>query len=166
MPTPTYDLIASSVLTSSASSVTFSSISGSYRDLVLAVDFTNALSSNAQLYCEINGDTGTNYPNVRALGYGSGTESGVRTTDTFFNFGNGIAANNGERLQVLASFLDYSVTDKHKTVLSRGNQATDGGALMIAGRWASTSAITSLYLYPSAGEFSSTSSFQLYGIVG
>jgi hypothetical protein len=59
--------------------------------------------------------------------------------------------------------MDYSVTDKQKTVLSRTNSSF--GTDITAGRWASTSAITSVTVYPSSGDFEIGSTFALYGIV-
>ena len=72
MPTSTYDLIASNVLGSSASSIEFASISSSYRDLVIVVTATN--SSLAQLRVRPNGQT-TNLSSVTAEGNGSTTAS-------------------------------------------------------------------------------------------
>jgi hypothetical protein len=66
-------------------------------------------------------------------------------------------------IQVI-QFMDYAQTDKHKTVLMRTNRA-GGGVSMIAGRWASTSAITSIVLAPDGGTFNTGSTFYLYGIV-
>jgi hypothetical protein len=50
MPTPTYDLIESTALGSSASSITFSSIPSTYRDLVLVIDVIGTDSSVNTLY--------------------------------------------------------------------------------------------------------------------
>jgi len=161
MATPTYTLIDSTVLSSAASSVTFSSIPADYRDLVLVFEFTNDTATNAQPYLRFNGDTGSNYHFVDALGYGSGTQS-QSGTFTYLNLGNGLAANNGETLFSISSIQDYSVTDKHKAVLVRSNKS-DSGTLMAAGRWASTTAISSILIYASFGEFSS-GVFSLYGI--
>lgn len=163
MPTPTYDLIASSVLSSSASSVTFSSISGSYRDLVLVINAsTTALS---YLSYRLNGDTGNNYSVV----YGEGTGSVAQSssfTDTFGYLipGDAGRSNTGLRSLTIANFQDYSATDKHKVQLVRANNSTTGTS-MSASRWASTAAITSIVVATTAGSFESGSSFYLYGIV-
>jgi hypothetical protein len=156
MPTPTYDLIASNVLGSSASSIEFASISGSYRDLVIIVTATN--SSLAQLRVRPNGLT-TNLSSVTAEGNGTTTAS-----NTYANIGEmGLFNNLSSEISVQTiQFMDYA-TDKHKTVLMRTNRA-GGGVSMIAGRWASTSAITSIVLAPDGGTFNTGSSFYLYGI--
>jgi hypothetical protein len=60
--------------------------------------------------------------------------------------------------------MDYSATDKHKTVLVRSNAASTG-VEAIAQRWASTAAITSILVFPSTGSWAAGGTFSLYGIV-
>ena len=60
--------------------------------------------------------------------------------------------------------LDYSATDKHKTILVRFGSNSDSIALAAAGRWASTSAITSIRIYRETGSFAIGSTFELYGV--
>ena len=151
MPTPTYDLIASNVLSSSASSVTFSSIPATYRDLVLVCNTLGAAG-----FIQINSDTGSNYPAV--VMYGNGTTAASYTeTPAFFNFSE---SNGLGRVQ----FFDYSATDKHKSILVRNDKAADF-AYASTVRWANTSAITSIYIYNRFSvNFSAGSTFYLYGI--
>jgi hypothetical protein len=61
--------------------------------------------------------------------------------------------------------MDYSATDKHKTVLSRyGNSSTEVD--MAASRWADTSAINSIQiLLADAETYSAGSNFSLYGVI-
>jgi hypothetical protein len=59
--------------------------------------------------------------------------------------------------------MDYSATDKHKTVLSRANNAANG-VTAIAGRWASTSAITSIVLTFQSSSLATGSTVALYGV--
>ena len=153
MPTPTYDLIASNVLSSSASSVTFSSIPATYGDLVLVC---NEASGNAvNLYAEFNGDTGANYSYVFMRGDGSSTFSGSGT-------GNEAIISVGSTAQLfIMQIMDYSATDKHKTYLSRSNRAA-GNVAAQAGRWANTAAINSIRIFN--GSIASGTTFYLYGI--
>jgi hypothetical protein len=160
MPTPTYDLIASNVLGSSATSVTFSAISGSYRDLVLVFD--GSFTSSGAFYIRVNSDSGSNYFAVRMSGDGSTTESA-----SFASSSAGIIGNAGSTTRVMAQLqlLDYSSTDKHKSYLSRSSDSATRVAAF-AGRWASTSAITSIQIGSFFfGNFQTGSSFYLYGIV-
>jgi hypothetical protein len=158
MPTPTYDLIASNVLGSSAASVTFSSIPATYRDLVLVVEAAVVSSSN-DLYLRFNGDTGSNYSEVTMRGADATSTSATRDAARVSQSGIMAAAKG----LIITQILDYSATDKHKTLLSRSGGTN--GVNAIANRWANTSAITSIYLLTDSQNFAAGASFYLYGIV-
>ena len=64
----TYEPIATTTLTATNSTVTFSSIPSIYTDLVLIV---NSLGTGAYYSIQVNGDTGTNYSRTRINGNGS-----------------------------------------------------------------------------------------------
>lgn len=159
MPTPTYDLIASNVLGSSAASVTFSSISGSYRDLILVAQGNND-NDNWQLRVHYNSDTTDgNYSSVNALAISSGAFS--NTAGSYYGIFYTTANPAG---LLIAQIMDYSATDKHKTAIYRngtGSTRTEMGAV----RWANTAAITTVAISPLNGNFTSGSSFHLFGIV-
>jgi len=157
MPTPTYTPLATVTLTSSASSVTFSSIPATYRDLVLVV-----VPFGATPYITINSDsTSGNYPVVYMAGNGSITLSS--SSDTFGQLRMGVFVGGSDAIYT-SQFLDYSVTNKHKSILSRASRSA-GGVEASAARWASTSAITTLQVFgASGGTFTSGTSFSLYGI--
>jgi hypothetical protein len=59
--------------------------------------------------------------------------------------------------------MDYSATDKHKTVLAR-NASTVNSVNAHAARWANTGAITSIVVLTESSTFASGSTFSLYGI--
>jgi hypothetical protein len=59
--------------------------------------------------------------------------------------------------------MDYSATDKHKTILSRANVAGTF-TMALAGRWANTSAINQVSIFRTGQTFSSGSVLSLYGI--
>ena len=169
MPTPTYTPIANVTLASNATSVTFSSITGSYRDII-AVANLGGTGVNS-MYCQINGDTSfANYPSVHMKGDGSSTSSASYTT----LYGAAIGAFSGTPTTVtgnmVVQFMDYSATDKHKTILSRWNTASVSTEAF-ATRWASTSAITSIKFYVGVGNSSTPtydilagSTFSLFGV--
>jgi hypothetical protein len=157
MPTSTYDLVASSTLGSAVATVTFSSIPSTYRDLVLIVGATSSV--NAQMRVRPNGLT-TNQRSISAEGNGSASASvgfsDLGQLSQFNYFGT------APTIQIV-QFFDYAQTDKHKSVLIRMNRA-DTGTAMMAGRWASTTAITSIDIFNDSGNFSIGSTFHLYGI--
>ena len=89
------------------------------------------------------------------VGNGSTPVSG---TETGFTFGYADTLS-----QQVVQIMDYSATDKHKSVLLRHSDSARQAAAYAA-RWANTAAITSMVLAPSSGTFSSGSSFALYGM--
>ena len=160
MPSATYIPMANITLGSSAASVTFSSISQAYRDLVLVINATTSNNGNPRI--RFNSDTGSNYSQIRMTGNGSAASSASSTT--YAGILTGDFAYAGSSSNYIVSVMDYSATDKHKTVLSRGNIAA-AATEAIAGRWANTAAVTTITLDEfSGGTFSSGSTFALYGV--
>ena len=159
MPTPTYTPLANLTLTGSAASVTFSSIGQGFRDLRLIVSGTTTTSTVDALSVRLNADTGSNYSFVYATGDGSTASSGGTTTTSA-----SVGLIGTSQSVSTVDFLDYSATDKHKTMLGRGN--TPGwGTRMNAARWANTSAVTSILVFTEANlNFAAGSTFALYGI--
>lgn len=148
-------------LGSSAASVTFSSISQAYRDLILVVNY-GTITSGQDLRIRINGDTGANYNDVTMNGNGSSASSGSGSGSTRFDI-DSYGTPGTVTGSVLFSIMDYSVIDKHKSTLTRmDNAATATRA--IAGRWASTSAVTTILIYPSASTFLAGCTFSLFGV--
>ena len=161
MPTPTYIPLANITLGTAASSVTFSSIPATYRDLVLVVDCTTA--SNSGIEFRINADSGSNYSVVNMRGIPTTTASSATNTGTYLltAFSQALA---GQRYNTIVQFMDYSATDKHKSVLIRTNYDNAASVEALAGRWASTSAMTSLLFRSNVGNFNVGSTFNLFGI--
>jgi hypothetical protein len=161
MPTPTYTPLANITLGSTASSITFSSIPATYRDLVVA--YNGQFTAAANFLVRLNSDTGSNYNHLVMRGPVS-SETG--TYSEFYAFWNN--AQSGSRQVMNLNIMDYSATDKHKTLLNRtGYTRTDGGAVVVeaqALRWASTSAVSTVQISVSTGNFAIGSTFGLYGI--
>jgi len=155
MATPTYIPLATTTLASSASSVTFSSIDQSYGDLVLVINGQFSTSVNASLEFQPNGSS-TDGTMVFMSGDGSSTFSSTATR-LFVSWGGNVSTS-------IVNIMDYSATNKHKTFLIRDND-TSYRVRAVAGRWANTSAITSLVI-GDAGSVSlgAGSTFSLYGI--
>ena len=158
MPTPTYTPLATVTLGTAAASVTFSSIPATYRDLILIVDGQRTGTNNVRL--QLNGDTGSNYSTVYAASYltSSGSNSGIA-----FIYGTNNDVDTTTKLNWVVNLMDYSATDKHKTLLSRFNQASSNTA-MLAHRWANTAAITSILVYTGDGNWAAGTTMSLYGI--
>lgn len=164
MPTETYELISQTTLAASATDITFGSIPQTYRDLVLIANWQNSGNSSATRL-RVNNDSGANYNGVLVAGTGSTTSSGSESNQTSARVGGAVVGPHNTFSNVLVfNFMDYSATDKHKTILSRyGSANTETQAT--ASRWASTSAITSIFLFDvSSQTFAAGSTFALYGI--
>jgi hypothetical protein len=154
MPTPTYTLIDSVTLASSASSVTFSSIDQSFGDLVISISSTGS----GNTYGRFNGDTSSSYSMVSMGSDGSGSQS-YNFTEAYARFS--IASRGSTPSTYIVQLNDYSATDKHKIWLSRENIA-NSYVSAIAGRWANTAAITSIELH--SGTYDAGSVISIYGI--
>ena len=169
MATPTYDLLDSVTVSTPVTEVTFTSIGSSYRDLVLVgADILGSSGSGTiGVWASINSDTGTNYNAVWMRGDGTTPNSlSDANNDKFAPL---VRYNPSETSagQFIAHFLDYSATDKHKSILVRSNTLSTGGVAAGALRWASNSAITSITIYNSNygfDFFATGSTFYLYGV--
>lgn len=160
--TATYTPLANVTLTASASSVTFSSIPATYRDLVVVAQVRSA-SGSVNLNTRFNSDTGNNYNHIWMYGDGSSalSFSSANRANIQIAIGSGTTTN---ALNTITSVLDYSATNKHKSTLSRGDEPafTSAGA----GRWANTAAVTSVQIYnTTVDSYAIGSTFALYGII-
>jgi hypothetical protein len=162
MPTPTYTPLATVTLGSSASSVTFSSIPATYRDLVLVYNFLGSTSAFTNFI--VNSDSTANKSRVRMIG-GPGTSPFTDSSSTDGDFYTGVL-NTTQRTSGIVELMDYSATDKHKTFLLRWGEFQSGNQVVnaYAYRWPSTSAITSINCRTSSGNFAIGATFNLYGI--
>lgn len=159
--TATYIALASLTLTSTDSEILFSSIPATYRDLVLVID-ARYTSGDGNLQLRFNGDGGSNYTNIYMLGGGSGSGAAGLVTQPWI-YGGGMNTSQGN--SQIFQLMDYSATNKHKTVLNRTNEV--GGAVYAwTGRWASTNAINTIRIVGQDGTrtFAIGSTFSLYGI--
>jgi hypothetical protein len=161
MPTPTYTPLATVTLASATGSVTFSSIPATYRDLVFVFSGT-ATSANRLVEVRFNGDSGSNYSQVRALGYSSTPTSSASTLTSFGLFYSDSGLDTTQSNSIL-QLMDYSATDKHKTMLNRVGGGTTW-VEMRAGRWANTAAITSANFFID-GNFATGTTLSLYGVI-
>jgi hypothetical protein len=164
-----YIPLANVTLGSSASSVTFSNIPATpYRDLILVVNGSPSNNDYPVVTSRYNADTGANYERLRMGGSGSGSGGASfaggmdnQQLNSFF----GLGSSSSSRFALIAQLMDYSATDKHKTVLTRSGTNTDGVEALV-GRWANTAAITTWQVYTSSAAFASGTTFALYAIVG
>jgi hypothetical protein len=161
MPTPTYTPLANVTLGSSSSSVTFSSIPATYRDLILVVNGT--VDTGTGLRLRFNNDSGNNYSYAVMAGLAAGETSisGGGQNRLYPAYAN---QSSGQRFTYTAQIMDYSATDKHKTVLFRDNSLNGTIVSASAQRWANNTAVTQLNLLLDSGNYNAGTTAALYGI--
>jgi len=168
----TYTLISSNVLSSSATSVTFSAIPSTYTDLVLRISARSTLGAGEVVSSRIivNGDEGavnTYYSSIYVSGNGTSASSGLTSDQAPWIFGSTITAN--AATSNTFSNNEYYIPNyagSTAKVLS-GEEASENNATTTtrnarAGLYRGTTAITQLAV--AGTTFASGSSFYLYGI--
>ena len=113
--TTTYEAIATTTLGSDSASVTFSTISGSYTDLVL-VAVAGIITSAGEAYqMRINSDSGSNYSQTEMWGNGSTASGNRRTSQTYlFVGGSRVGSQTTLEDQFTLHFQNYSNTTTNK----------------------------------------------------
>jgi hypothetical protein len=163
----TYEKIATTTLGSATATVTFSSIPGTYTDLVI-VGFASNSSADAVStgYMRFNGDSGNNYSDTLVYTETTGPNS-FRNTNTnslglWTIMGN---TDTNRKSTILINVNNYSNSTTYKTSLYRiGTPTSSGGwTNMDIGLWRNTAAITSILLGGGTDWLSNTT-FTLYGI--
>lgn len=173
----TFEPIASQTLTSDTASVTFSSIAGTFTDLVIvgmARSTTSTFNNNAFVRMRFNGDTGSNYSSTplftRNTGSGWGVLSLRDSNVTVATAGPIPGPGNGSNIfgPFAVHVMSYANTNVNKTTLGASGYSSDlsshDGPRREVNLWRNTSAITTILLFPSDGSFVSGSTFSLYGI--
>jgi hypothetical protein len=155
--------LANVTLGANASTITFSSISQSYRDLIFVLNLKSTTSTDS-VFFKVNGLTSL---------YGYNLLDGSNTTinaNTTFNTSSLVIDQNYPSI-ASATFnsgtmymADYSATDRRKNVFIK-NANQYGYQLVLNGaRTPSTAAVTSIVFGMSNWQFAAGSSIALYGV--
>lgn len=159
----TYEPIATQSPTTSPTEITFSTIPGTYTDLLVVAAVK--VSSGNNLYCRVNSDTGTNYSYTYLTGNGTTASSNKGSNG---NWGllldyTGFPSTDNNHIAII-QINNYANTTTNKTAISRSNRAAVGTDAVVS-LWRSTSAITSLtFRWTGAETFSTGTIITLYGI--
>ena len=156
----TYEPIATYTAPSAQASYTFTAISGSYTDLILVAVSANT-SAATNMTIQVNGDTGSNYSRTRINGNGTTAASSRNSNET--RIYNGDVGNTSVPSVNTVHFMNYSNTTTYKTIFGRYGEA-DIQTGAVVGLWRSTSAITSITVNSATNNFTTASTFTLYGI--
>ncbi len=138
---PTYTLINSNVLSSTAATVTFSSIPATYTDLVVRFS-VRATDASDWMIVILNNITTTTYSETWLQGSGSAASSGE-----FY-------------------LPSYTVSQNKPSnfFLATENNATAATITSLAGLWRNTATVNEIKFDTAGTSFASGSSFYLYGI--
>jgi hypothetical protein len=156
----TYTPIATTTTSGSQTTVSFTSISSAYTDLVLIVN-APTLPAGSDIALRFNSDSGTNYSRTWMGGNGTTATSSRQTAKTYAYLTYVVNPTGSSYPNAIAHIMNYSNTTTYKTVLSRTNDASVGTEATV-NLWRSTSAITQIDVVTSG--FTNGSTVTLYGI--
>ncbi len=161
MATNTYVALDKVTVATATPSVTFSSISQEYTDLVLVCSGAD----NVGIYARLgNGsiDSGTNYSYTYLLGDGSNAASGRNSNVTkgYLSLSSDVSA---KQFHTITNFQNYSNTNTYKTFLTRYSDATIYSAV-VTNLWRNTAAVNIITVYGDGANIPAGFTFSLYGI--
>lgn len=165
----TYKLISSSTVGSGgATSVSLSSIPGTYTDLLVKVS-ARIDNANGGMFVKLN-NTSSNYVSYRINVDSGSLQGGTGSTSSFFMWATGTwatasAFNNSEM------YISNYTSSNHKSVIidsvNENNASSIYAAGFIAGKWTNSSVVTSIDFTPEGAgspKFDQYSTFYVYGI--
>ena len=161
----TYTPISTQTLSSTANTITFSSIPSTYTDLVLVMVMT-ANSTAFNVFYTLNSDTGSNYSWTLMGGDGTTAGSAKLASQPEGRLTYYAAVRSSTPTFTYANFMNYSNTTTKKTVISRSNRTSDGVEYTLNNWFNATSqAINNISIFANGGlSFAVGSTFTLYGI--
>ena len=167
-----FESIATTLVSSAVSSVTFSSIPQTYKHLQIRIlGRTARASTDATISIQLNIDTGSTWSNHNVLGDGSGAFSSGGGGRTYDYTGVCLCVGSSAAANIfgvgVTDILDYANTNKYKTIRTlTGNDRNGSGNVSVqSANWRNTNAITSIGFFDSSGANIATNThFALYGI--
>lgn len=162
--TSTEVAIATTTLSSAASTITFSSIGAGYTDLRIVLVGTTTASVVPNMY--FNSDTGSNYSITVLAGDGASAFADRLTNQTAIWIADTISTSTTNPIMLTADIFSYAGST-NKTVLCTGSADMNGsgGVERSVGLWRSTSAITSVTLNARTTTWKIGTTATLYGIL-
>jgi hypothetical protein len=163
------------------SSISFTSIPSTYKNLEIRFFAYSTRQSGNDIddyNIRFNSDTGSSYAYHYLAGEGVGSAfAGSTSSATAINSVTCVGtlkSNSYISGGAIISVIDYANTSKFKTMRLLGGADMNGDGAgdspgrvgMVSGLWQSTSAITSINMYCTNGNWGQYSSFGLYGIKG
>jgi hypothetical protein len=162
-----YESIATITGTGSSGNIVFSSIPSTYTHLQLR--YNSITGDSDEIWMRLNGDGTSSYATHRLTGNGSAASAAGTASLSFVRINGLVTLTGGIYPTVgIIDIHNYSSTSINKTVRGiTGNENNGSGEInLISGVWLKTDAITSLRIQASGTNFTSSSTFSLYGIKG
>lgn len=157
----TYEALSTTTLTSTQANITFdisSTPNQSYTDLIIICNVKATVNENNNVQFN-NVTSGGSYSVTRLYGNGSTYSTNLSSNQNQMQLGEMNTTGATDIIQIF----NYSNTNVNKTVISTGGQ-TGGFMKITTGLFRSTSAITSIKLFPGSGSYDSGSTFTIFGI--
>lgn len=169
-----FESIATATGTGSSGTISFTSIPSTYKHLQIRyIARSDAAATDRTITVRFNSDSGSNYAYHNLYGDGSAaTSSGASTTTGMIQRSITAASATASIMGVgIIDIHDYASSTKNKTLRSftgvdANTASTDWKVSLNSGLWVNTNAITSISLIASSGNFTTASTFALYGIKG
>lgn len=158
----TYEPIATTTLSSAATTITFSSIPGTYTDLRLVASCV--FVSGTQVRIRFNSDTGSNYSRTLILGDGTSAISDRNSNQSTYTPSRDPFSSN----QLFTFDIFSYAGSTNKSLLSTASQDANGSGNIVngVGLWRNTGAITSIDFFSAdANTLASGTTVTLYGIL-
>ena len=149
---------------SAVASIEFTSIPQTYTHLQIRGIAKSTATDDT--FMQVNSDTAANYSWHMLRGSGGAASSYAVANANKMWTGYGMDNASIFRSSII-DILDYANTNKFKTFRSSSGMDTNtstGWVEFVSGNWRSTSAITSIKLFPNSGNYAQYSSFALYGV--
>ena len=164
-----YESIATVTAAGGESSMSFTSISSTYKHLQIRASNIK-YQSDQDIKVTFNSTGGTSYAYHNLQGNGATATAGGATSQAFIDWM--YIVNNASSPTIpiagIMDILDYTNTNKYKTVRSLwgGDYNGSGNVALMSGLFQSTSAISTITFAPFSTNFIAGCTFALYGIKG
>ena len=160
-----YDSIATATGTGSSATISFTSIPSTYKSLQIRAITNQTSGTDFQYYIGYNGDTGTNYAYHILYGNGSTVSAGGSSASAPTLIARANKATNNV-CPAIIDIIDYASTTKKKVARSFNGWDNNGTGeiCLVSNLWNSTAAITSIDLTMATSNWTTTTTFALYGI--
>lgn len=159
----TYEQIEHKVLSSATNTVSFTSIPGTYTDLLLVAAPLGYGTNNGDINVQLNADTATSYNYGRLVT--TSTVVSARANDTTIINNSDASFPGVWRINIF----NYAATDYWKHVMMTGGDVSNAGGGNVSlsiGVWRNTAAVNSVQVRSETGSgtWATGSRFTLYGI--